>query len=252
MVKKYVSSPHDSEILLAAYGFLRGFDQINGVEKRRREYVEAAFGRNKKVTDRNGKPVKSLYTKEQPIIQALAAQLTKEVYKQDKRSSLGLADEVFRELSVRFPDGLPDICPLPEPRFVNKTLECGDESPHKAYSTGDVLQTEGSNEKSDEAETGDRQKEAAYMRKPFNLPPQQPSNKASARNETPLITDAVISNIKIAPGRFFGRTEELKEVRDNFQNNSRIQIISGREGQGKSIFVFEYAKTFYNEYQILC
>ena len=44
----------------------------------------------------------------------------------------------------------------------------------------------------------------------------------------------------------------MKEVRDNFQNNSRIQIISGREGQGKSIFVFEYAKTFYNEYQILC
>lgn len=32
LVKKYVSSPHDSEILLAAYGFLRGFDQINGVE----------------------------------------------------------------------------------------------------------------------------------------------------------------------------------------------------------------------------
>ena len=186
LVKKYVSSPHDSEILLAAYGFLRGFDQINGVEKRRKEYVEAAFGRNKKVTDRNGKPVKSLYTKEQPIIQALAAQLTKEVYKQDKRGSLGLADEVFRELSVRFPDGLPDICPLPEPRFVNETLECGDESPHKAYSAGDVLQTEGSNEESDEAETGDRQKEAAYMRKPFNLPPQQPSNKASARDERRL------------------------------------------------------------------
>lgn len=79
LVKKYVSSPHDSEILLAAYGFLRGFDQINGVEKRRREYVEAAFGRNKKVTDRNGKPIKALYTKEQPIIKALAAQLTKEV-----------------------------------------------------------------------------------------------------------------------------------------------------------------------------
>ena len=70
LVKKYVSSPYDSEILLAAYGFLRGFDQINGVEKRRKEYVEAAFGCNKKVTDRNGKPVKSLYTKEQPIISA--------------------------------------------------------------------------------------------------------------------------------------------------------------------------------------
>ena len=252
LVKKYVSSPYDSEILLAAYGFLRGFDQINGLEKRRKEYVEAAFGRNKKVTDRNGKPVKSLYTKEQPIIQALAAQLTKEVYKQDKRSSLGLADEVFRELSMRFPDGLPDICPLPEPRFVNEPSECGGESPHKAYSAGDVLQAEGSNEKSDEAETGDQQKAAAYMRKPFNLPPQQPSKKASARNETPLRTDAIISNIKIAPGRFFGRTEELKKARDNFQNNSRVQIISGREGQGKSIFAFEYAKTFYNEYQILC
>lgn len=171
LVKKYVSSPHDSEILLVAYGFLRGFDQINGVEKRRKEYVEAAFGCNKKVTDRNGKPIKALYTREQPIIQALAAQLTKEVYKQDKRGSLGLADEVFRELSVRFPDGLPDICPLPEPRFVNETSEYGDGSPHKAYSAGDVLQTEGSNEESDEAETGDRQKEAAYMRKPFNLPP---------------------------------------------------------------------------------
>ena len=47
-------------------------------------------------------------------------------------------------------------------------------------------------------------KRLLIMRKPFNLPPQQPSNKASARNETPLITDAVISNIKIAPGRFFG------------------------------------------------
>ena len=92
LVKKYVSSPHDSEILLAAYGFLRGFDQINGVEKRRKEYVEAAFGCNKKVTDRNGKPIKALYTRDQPIIQALAAQLTKEVYKQDKRGSLGLAD----------------------------------------------------------------------------------------------------------------------------------------------------------------
>lgn len=120
LVQIYVPNKDEQQILLAMYRLLDGYDNEIGVTDRRKQYFNKALGSNKRLKSTWTNPVSAL----QKIEKDLAADITKRVVEgatdnDDHKGWLNLANVVIKELSERFPNGLPSKLPLPQPSYLS-------------------------------------------------------------------------------------------------------------------------------------
>jgi len=118
LLRKYVVGNDSREILFASYRLLAGYENFTSIKECHEYYAEKALGHNKQIK-KWGNPNSSLQKLEKQIIEKLAERLTNVAKtKSNKKPKLNLAGEVTRELSERFPNGLPKKLPLPAPSYL--------------------------------------------------------------------------------------------------------------------------------------
>lgn len=121
LIQKYVRCGDEQQILLATYQLLKGYDNETGVIARRERYVREASGSNKLIKKWDD-PNSSLQKIENRIVKTLVGRLTGVITDNpEEKGWLNLAEVVKKELSERFPDGLPKNLPLPSPSYLTPT-----------------------------------------------------------------------------------------------------------------------------------
>lgn len=119
LIQLYVRSEDEQQILLATYQLLDGYNDEIGVTERRKRYISRAAGNNKLIESDWATPSGSLQKIEKRVVVELVERLIAIVTdNQEEKGWLNLADTVKKELSERFPDGLPKELPLPLPSYL--------------------------------------------------------------------------------------------------------------------------------------
>lgn len=120
LLRKYIHGIENQEILLAVYGLLDGYKGIK-IEERCQKYAEKAGKFDKRIKPTWKDPNGSLSHIEKKIIEKLIENLVAKIFDSENRKvPLGLAGEVNKELSSKFPDRFPKELPLPTPRYLLK------------------------------------------------------------------------------------------------------------------------------------
>lgn len=118
LLQKYVINKDDREILLALYRLLEGYENFTTVKALHEHYAKEAFGYNKRIKVWKN-PDSTLSKKEPKIIEKLTDRLMDVTANTpEDKGWLNLADIVVKELSERFPEGLPKKLPLPSPSYL--------------------------------------------------------------------------------------------------------------------------------------
>lgn len=141
LLQKYVASKDEREILLALYRLLDGYESFTQVQEIHKYYAKKALGHNKLIKvwkDPDG----SLSKKEPKIIEKLAERLMNAIQSTSNNNGLlKLADDVEKELSKRFPNGLPKEFPLPLPSYSASVTEPQRTQMTNLTPTAEVLMT---------------------------------------------------------------------------------------------------------------
>lgn len=121
LLEDKISDQLNREIMYVAYGLLQGFENDKTIKDRHRLYAQKAYGINTYIKQWKN-PDDSLSKHENKhIINKLAEDLIEDALANEQsKGILGFADEVIKNLSERFPEGIPLALPLPEPKFVKK------------------------------------------------------------------------------------------------------------------------------------
>jgi hypothetical protein len=124
LLRKYVYGVENQEMLLAVYGLLEGY-KGKRIGERCQEYVKAAYQFDKRIDPNWDDPNGSLKYYEESINKKLIKKLMAEIFDgENQKIPLGLAEEINKELSRKFPGGFPKELPLPAPQYLLK--EVGD------------------------------------------------------------------------------------------------------------------------------
>ncbi|MCI8980459.1 MAG: hypothetical protein HFE52_07310 [Clostridia bacterium] len=121
LLEDKISDQLKREIMYVAYGLLQGFENDKTIKDRHRLYAQKAYGINAYIKQwKNPDDSLSKY-ENQHIINKLAEDLIEDALTNEQsKGILGFADEVIKNLSERFPEGIHLVLPLPEPKFVKK------------------------------------------------------------------------------------------------------------------------------------
>lgn len=121
LLKDKILDSYAREIMYVAYGLLQGFENDKTIQDRHRLYAQKAYGINTYIKQWKD-PDDSLSKYENThIISKLAEDLIEDALTNEQsKGILGFADEVIKNLSERFPEGMPQVLPIPEPKFVKK------------------------------------------------------------------------------------------------------------------------------------
>lgn len=116
----FIPDECDSEILLAAYGYLQGYSNL-GVMNRRKKYLNEASEFDERLLTTNSDTNSVLQDIEDDIIEALVNRLDLECKKDN--ADRHFIDRVVDELMVEYPDGLPEKLSLPLPKYEITKIE---------------------------------------------------------------------------------------------------------------------------------
>lgn len=123
LLEKYIHHEKDRQLMLAIYGLLDGYKNI-GIKERCKKYAKEAAEFDKRMkpywSDANG----SIRSKEENKAKTgIVDKLLKEIMtavSDDKEVNYNLAKDVDKELSEKFPDGIPKELPLEKPLYLSE------------------------------------------------------------------------------------------------------------------------------------
>lgn len=114
IIRKFASTEHEVEIVIAVYGMLQGYNDIKKLRDRREKYAKEAAGKNELISPDWGNKESALSKVEKRILEEIADTLN--ALSDDGKKKLGLSTDV---LEKNFPNGLPKKLPLVCPKYVN-------------------------------------------------------------------------------------------------------------------------------------
>lgn len=118
LIKKYVRSPDEREIMFSTYQLLADDNAPKGIKNRRIYYATQAVGINERIQATWSKPSDSLYVIEEEIIEDIIERIVKTTTDNGKKEGwLNLAKPVVAKLKKTYPNGLPKKLPLPLPSY---------------------------------------------------------------------------------------------------------------------------------------
>lgn len=118
LINEGVFDKYKREILLASFGFLEGYYDLD-ITERRSTYAEQGAGLNILVDPLWKNPISSISDIEDNAIIELIKYLNKKgVLDSEHIGKLGLASKVVDKLSKDYPNGLPEKYPLQNPQYT--------------------------------------------------------------------------------------------------------------------------------------
>lgn len=124
ILREYADTECEVEIVLAVYGMLQGYDDIETLGERRKKYAEEAAGKNELVSPDWGykkNAAGTLAKVDSRILEEVADKLN--VLSDKGKKKLGLVPDVLEKI---FPKGLPKKLPLVCPKYTNDTVDPDD------------------------------------------------------------------------------------------------------------------------------